>query len=64
MKLFGSRRKEFEKLTWPFGQDLFRLAYWRLGSRQDAEDLVQDTYLRAYRSLDRKSTRLNSSHRL
>jgi len=50
MKLFQSRRKEFEKLTWPLGRDLFRLAYWRLANKQDAEDVVQEAYLRAFRS--------------
>jgi RNA polymerase sigma-70 factor (ECF subfamily) len=50
MMLFRSRRKEFEKLTWPLSNELFRLAYWRLGNLQDAEDVVQETYLRAFRS--------------
>jgi RNA polymerase sigma-70 factor (ECF subfamily) len=50
MKLFQNRRKEFEKLTWPLGPDLFRLAYWRLANAQDAEDVVQEAYLRAFRS--------------
>jgi RNA polymerase sigma-70 factor (ECF subfamily) len=50
MRLFRSRRKEFEKLTWPLSNDLFRLAYWRLASMQDAEDMVQETYLRAFKS--------------
>ncbi|HEY9717286.1 MAG TPA: sigma-70 family RNA polymerase sigma factor [Trichormus sp.] len=50
MRLFRSRRKEFEKLTWPLSNDLFRLAYWRLASMQDTEDMVQETYLRAFRS--------------
>src|SRR5271154_350814 len=50
MNLFHNPRKEFEKLTWPLGQDLFRLAYWRLANRQDAEDAVQEAYLRAFRS--------------
>lgn len=30
--------------------ELFRLAYWRMSNTQDAEDVVQETYLRAYRS--------------
>jgi RNA polymerase sigma-70 factor (ECF subfamily) len=47
---FRSRRKEFEKLTWPLSNELFRLAYWRLGNLHDAEDVVQETYLRAFRS--------------
>src|ERR1700723_1208186 len=50
MKLFHNRRKEFEKLTWPLGRDLYRLAYWRVANQQDAEDVVQETYLRAFRS--------------
>src|ERR1700736_2656679 len=50
MKLFDNRRKEFEKLTWPLGRDLFRLAYWRLANVQDAEDVLQEAYLRAFRS--------------
>lgn len=50
MKLFHNRRKEFEKLTWPLVHDLFRLAYWRLANQQDAEDVVQEAYLRAFRS--------------
>jgi len=52
MNLFHNRRQEFEKLTWPLGPDLFRMAYWRLANSQDAEDAVQDTYLRAYRSFN------------
>ncbi len=50
MKLFFSRRKEFERATMPFAGPLFRLARWRLGNVQDAEDAVQETFLRAYRS--------------
>src|SRR5579862_5522906 len=50
MNLFHNRRKEFEKLTWSLGPDLFRLAYWRLANQQDAEDVVQEAYLRAFRS--------------
>jgi RNA polymerase sigma-70 factor (ECF subfamily) len=50
MNLFQSKRKQFEELTWPLGAELFRLAYWRLGNRQDAEDALQDASIRAYRS--------------
>ena len=52
VNLLLSRRKKFEQLTCPLGPHLFRLAYWRLANRQDAEDVVQETYLRAYRSFD------------
>ncbi|HEY9760613.1 MAG TPA: sigma-70 family RNA polymerase sigma factor [Oculatellaceae cyanobacterium] len=52
MILFFNRRKEFEKATMPFAGPLFGLARWRLTSMQDAEDAVQETFLRAYRSFD------------
>jgi RNA polymerase sigma-70 factor, ECF subfamily len=43
-------KQEFEKLTWVFAGQLYRLAYSRLGNQQDAEDIVQEAYLRAFRS--------------
>lgn len=49
--LFGrDRRKEFEKLALPLSAQLFKVAYWRLGKKEDAEDVCQEAYLRAYRS--------------
>ncbi|HEY9677758.1 MAG TPA: sigma-70 family RNA polymerase sigma factor [Drouetiella sp.] len=59
MKFFRNRRKEFELATSPLLKDLYRMAYWRLGSAQDAEDVVQETYLRAYRSFDTFKTGTN-----
>jgi RNA polymerase sigma-70 factor (ECF subfamily) len=32
---------------------VYRFTYWRVGQRQLAEDLTQDTFLRALRSIDR-----------
>lgn len=44
--------KHFEDLTIGFADRLFRVAYARVGNVQDAEDIVQETYLKAYRSFE------------
>jgi hypothetical protein len=40
---------EFETLAAPFRQELLAHCYWMLGSIHGAENLVQDTHLRARR---------------
>jgi RNA polymerase sigma-70 factor (ECF subfamily) len=44
---------EFEREAMPYLDSLYNTAYRLARNAQDAEDLVQETYLRAYRSFDR-----------
>lgn len=46
-------RKEFEELTIPHMNGLMRVALKMTGNREEAEDLVQETYLKAFRAFDR-----------
>jgi len=49
----------FRNVVETYGQRLFRLAYRMTTSTQDAEDLVQETFLRAYKSRHRFEARAN-----
>lgn len=46
------RRRRFESLCAPLRPDLYRFAFWLARDRGVAEDVVQETLLRAWRSLD------------
>lgn len=48
-----SPKIDFETLVADHSRDLYRYAYWLSGDRHTAEDLVQETLLRAYKSLHR-----------
>lgn len=46
------KQQRFEALVSALSTDIFRYAYWLCGDRTVAEDVVQDTFLRAWKSLD------------
>lgn len=45
-------QERFEALVAGYSPDLYRYAFWLCRNREVAEDLVQETFLRAWRSLD------------
>ena len=48
----SSRQRQFDALVRAHTADLFRYAYWLCGDSALAQDLAQETFLRAWRSLD------------
>src|SRR3989304_5324867 len=47
-----------------YSRDVFRLAFRITGNEEDAEDAVQETFLRAYRKLEGYEARANFGTRL
>ncbi|MBD1574958.1 MULTISPECIES: sigma-70 family RNA polymerase sigma factor [Vibrio] len=46
------KQKRYESLVRAYHRDLYRYAYWLCKDKHIAEDLVQDTCLRAWKALD------------
>ncbi|QJR79873.1 sigma-70 family RNA polymerase sigma factor [Alteromonas pelagimontana] len=46
------KQKRYEALVHAFHADIYRYAYWLVKDKSVAEDIVQETFLRAWRSLD------------
>jgi len=55
----GGDDDAFRELVERHGRAVFRVAYRITGRVEDAEDVVQETFLRAYRRLDRFEARAN-----
>src|SRR6188768_2101966 len=49
----------FQALVERHSRSVFRLAYRMTGNEQDAEDVVQESFLRAFRQLGRFESRAN-----
>jgi RNA polymerase sigma-70 factor (ECF subfamily) len=46
----GQQLERFEQLFLPHMPAAYNLARWLLGNSQDADDVVQEAYLRAFRA--------------
>ena len=53
---------EFEELAMPLFDSLYNFARWRVHNQNDAEDLVQEAYLKALRSFASFSVAPTSGH--
>ncbi len=47
-----NRQRRFDALARQYSDDLFRFAVWLCGNHALADDLVQETFLRAWKALD------------
>jgi RNA polymerase sigma-70 factor (ECF subfamily) len=60
-QVLAGDRDAFRVLVERHSRSIFRVAYRMTGNRQDAEEIVQETFLRAYKSLARFELRSNLS---
>ncbi|NTS77843.1 sigma-70 family RNA polymerase sigma factor [Catenovulum sp. SM1970] len=47
-----TKQKRYEALVQAYHQDIYRYGYWLTGDASVAEDITQETFLRAWKSLD------------
>ncbi|HEX7287384.1 MAG TPA: RNA polymerase sigma factor [Candidatus Angelobacter sp.] len=58
-QVLAGDRDAFRLLVDRHGRTLFRVAYRMTGNQQDSEEIVQETFLRAYKALDKFEMRAN-----
>lgn len=58
-KAQGGDQDAFRQLVDRHSRNVYRLAFRMTGRAEDAEDVVQETFVRAYRRLDRFESRAN-----
>lgn len=58
-QVLGGDRDAYRVLVERHSRRLFQLAYRMTGNEQDAEEIVQDAFVRAYRKLERFESRSN-----
>ncbi len=58
-QVLAGDRDAFRVLVDRHSRSIFRVIYRMTGNQQDTEELVQETFLRAYKSLDRFELRAN-----
>lgn len=49
----GSKQEKFEALVRAYSDDLYRLAFWFCKNHSLADDLVQESFMRAWKSIDK-----------
>jgi RNA polymerase sigma-70 factor (ECF subfamily) len=47
------QRQHFERTIWPHLRGAYNLARWLVGNHHDAEDVVQESFFKAFRAFDR-----------
>src|SRR4051794_20361269 len=47
------QRQQFEHAVWPHLRGAYNLARWLTGNQHDAEDVVQESFIKAFRAVDR-----------
>jgi RNA polymerase sigma-70 factor (ECF subfamily) len=58
-QVLAGDRDAFRVLVERHGRSLYHVAYRMTGSEQDSEEIVQETFLRAYKALERFEMRAN-----